>query len=297
MGSMASAWKIQSAMAVVAALLVGGVMAYRQPEFVYEHLDRRPLPPIETIQYASASLDQNYELIVQLPPGYAESGKRYPVLYALDGRAAAELYSSAVLPLVRRREIDEYIIVGIAYADSQRLVISNTLLDTRRVRDFTPVPNTAIPQSGQADTFLTFLQDKVVPFIDATYRTDTNDRAIGGYELGGLFAFYAVLSRPELFQRCLAIDPRFSWQSDHIFTIEAEANTPGRPWAATVYFAALGGESTAVSGGAIMADTLRSRGFPRLSVYDEVISGHDQYKDMETAVANGFQFFRAHPLQ
>ena len=79
--------------------------------------------------------------------------------------------------------------------------------DRRRARDFTPVPEPTLPKSGQADNFIAFLEDKVVPFIDATYRTDPSERGLGGYTLGGLFSAYATLKSPETFNRCLAIDP------------------------------------------------------------------------------------------
>ncbi len=294
---MVNGWKAQVAMAAAAALIICVVMAYRQPGYIYEQLDRRPVPALETIEFTSESLDQIYQLYVQLPPGYTDSNTRYPVLYAVDGRPATQLYSGAVLPLMRRREISDVIIIGIGYAGNQRLIIGSTFLDSRRARDFTPVPNIAMPQSGQADTFLTFLEDKVIPFIDATYRTDSNDRSVGGYELGGLFSFYAILSRPDLFQRCLAIEPRFSWEDDHIFEVEAQIAETGMLLNASVYFASLGSDLNRLSGEAMMADTLRSRAIPGLKTEHAVASGRSQFAAIQDAVANGLRFFHEHPLQ
>jgi len=284
-------------MVVAAALIVSGVFAFRYPGYLYEIVDRRPVPEIETIEYSSESLDQTYLLYVQLPPGYGQSNKRYPVLYALDGWAATRMYSRAVLPLIRRREIPEPIIVGIGYKNSGRVFAGAIFLDGRRARDFTSTPDPAIPRSGQADTFLSFLDDKVVPFIDATYRTDTDDRAIGGYELGGLFSCYAALSRPELFQRCLAIDPRFAWQDEQIFEVEEKAAAAGIPLNARIYFASFGDRAFTNSAVAFMADTLRRREYPDLVVEDAVVSGRRQTATVETAISDGLRFVYDSPTR
>lgn len=281
-------------MATVAAVLVCGVMAYRAPGFVYEVADQRPVPPVETIEYFSDDLDQVYRLYVQLPPGYPEPGTRYPVLYALDGQVATDLYTNAVLPLIRRREIPEIIIVGIGHRGGRGLRLGGTLFDTRRVRDFTPVSDSTFTTAGQADTFLRFLDESVVPFIDATYQTHRDDRAIGGYELGGLFSCYAKLSDPDVFQRCLSIAPRFGRAEDYVFKIEADLAASDTPLDGQMYFVTFGDRSSTAT---VLADTMRSRRYPDLMIGDAAVSGGAEAGTVESAISDGLRFIYSQPSQ
>lgn len=63
--------------------------------------------------------------------------------------------------------------------------------------------------SGGAERFLEFLQTEVFPWVEARYRTAPH-RMIVGHSLGGLLAFNALATDPELFDSYLAISPAVS---------------------------------------------------------------------------------------
>jgi predicted alpha/beta superfamily hydrolase len=65
--------------------------------------------------------------------------------------------------------------------------------------------------SGGADRFLAFMRDELIPYMDATYRTDRTDRGLLGHSYGGLFAVYAMLHQPDLFSRIIAASPSLGW--------------------------------------------------------------------------------------
>jgi predicted alpha/beta superfamily hydrolase len=168
-----------------------------------------PAPPVtladtEDRSITSKIVGQTYEVMVSLPEHYATSGKTYPVLYVLDGwhfplmafLAENSVYSGKMPPLI---------IVNLSHGDVNYLKL--------RERDFTPTKVADEVMSGGADKFLAFLEEELIPFIDHTYRTDTSDRALLGHSYGGLFAVYALLHRPALFQRVVAASPALDWDN------------------------------------------------------------------------------------
>lgn len=78
---------------------------------------------------------------------------------------------------------------------------------TLRVRDFNPTRIEGQKGSGGGPAFLAFLEGDIIPLVERTYRTIPTDRAILGHSLGGLFALYAMVQRPALFQRIVAASP------------------------------------------------------------------------------------------
>src|SRR5258708_20772254 len=64
--------------------------------------------------------------------------------------------------------------------------------------------------AGGADKFLSFIADELLPTIDRNYRTRPY-RVLIGHSLGGLFAVYALMSRPEVFKGYLIGSPSLWW--------------------------------------------------------------------------------------
>ncbi|HTD99818.1 MAG TPA: alpha/beta hydrolase-fold protein [Mucilaginibacter sp.] len=70
-------------------------------------------------------------------------------------------------------------------------------------------------KSGGAELFLRTLQNDMIPFIEKHYKT-TNDRGLSGHSLGGLFAGYCLLKKPELFKRYGINSPSFWWNNSEM---------------------------------------------------------------------------------
>ncbi len=161
------------------------------PGVTLQHTEHRTI--------ASAQIGQTYDLFVSLPEDYATSGKRYPVLFVLDGwhfplMASLQnnnIYSGRMPPVI---------IVNIGHG---RGVNPMPL----RARDFTPAKMANEPASGGAAAFLEFLEKEIIPLVDRTYRTVPTDRGLLGHSHGGTFAIYTLLERPGLFQRIVAASP------------------------------------------------------------------------------------------
>ena len=184
----------------------------------------------------SRFVDQEYKLQIFLPPGFADTSKSFPVLYVLDGDKSFGMAKDIVDWLIFRREIPQIIIVGIAYDEG-----SKAWWD-KRSRDYTPWKDrTKIwgdwPLAGGADNFKKFLQEELIPFIDATYRTVKSDRTIAGLSIGGLFAAYVLFSEPSIFQRYIMSGSALIWDDFHLFKLEEEFSSKHKSLPASVYTA------------------------------------------------------------
>jgi predicted alpha/beta superfamily hydrolase len=138
----------------------------------------------------SSILNEARRVLVHLPAGYDTSGKRYPVLYLLDGTEAFLLEMIAITNRLRNdRNAPEMIIVAIE--------------NTNRDRDMMPVVAKDLPGPPRAEAFLGFLEKELVPDIERTYRT-APPGILQGKSLSGLFTIYALLARPAAFNAYVA---------------------------------------------------------------------------------------------
>ncbi|MEW6322723.1 MAG: alpha/beta hydrolase-fold protein [Acidobacteriota bacterium] len=162
-------------------------------------------------RFRSAMLPDARDLVVYVPPGYDESGARYPVLYLHDGQNVFEggtahvkgsywRAGEAADDLTARGAIAPLIMVGIGHAGP------------RRIDEYTPTA-TRRQGGGKADAYGRMLIEEIKPFIDATYRTRPGpaDTALGGSSLGGLVSLYLGLTRPDVFGRLAVLSPSVWW--------------------------------------------------------------------------------------
>jgi predicted alpha/beta superfamily hydrolase len=154
-----------------------------------------------------------YQIDVALPKGYATSQKRYPVVYTLDGNFLFPVVTSSYR-LAGYLIPQELIVVGIGYPVKGYGPWSRDYA-LSRARDYTPTkPPSGMGTEGGASTFLRFLRDELIPFIDSNYRTVPIDRALIGHSYGGLFAAYALTHEPDLFQKYSIGDPSLFWDNE-----------------------------------------------------------------------------------
>jgi len=171
----------------------------------------------------SEILKEDRPYLVYLPPSYDNRKflpQKYPVLYLLDGDSHLPWASGVVhfmsVGINFNYQIPEMIIVAIPNTDRNR-----DLTPTHTMRDFFDKANPSQASTGGGDNFLNFLQEELIPHIEAEYRTQPY-RILVGHSLGGLFALHAVLSRPQIFQAYLAMDPSI-WWDDQVLVRRAEA--------------------------------------------------------------------------
>lgn len=143
------------------------------------------------------------EINVWLPPGYADSGKTYPVLYVLDGGQDQDFHhisGIAQLGTVVGTTRD-VIVVGIASVD-RRNELALPTTDPDLIARY--------PTQGQSERFRLFLRDEVQPFIENRFRT-SGETALMGESLAGLFVVETFLKEPTMFDDYVAVSPSLWW--------------------------------------------------------------------------------------
>lgn len=283
--------RVLNLLPLVAVAVAAGIFAYQQ-ELVPDLLIKQSSYPAETLPrpqrtvFESPVTGARYNILVQPPHGYYESDKTYPVFYVLNGAAAITAHNALVLPLVREGKVPEAIFVGI----DQNLPIENALFaiilrSNPGLRDYTFVKeDNARFDTGGAPEFLEFFRNNIIPYIDATYRTDPEDRGLGGYSLEGLFVMYAALTDPELFQRYVVLSPQLFRGKFAILELEEALAEQRDDLPISLYLSVGELESPDYRRGwAAMTDALLTRDYPSFRFKHEI---HAQV-DHGTAVLPG----------
>ena len=218
---------------VLALLLLPGAFASvsssatapapKYPPHVITDSELRVLPP--------AANGRAYQLHVRLPASYAkETDRYYPVLFVTDGYWDFPTIVTGYDNLIFDKVMPECIIVGLGYAGEN--------LDYGKLRgwELSPAPlNFMDNSSGHAAEFLDTLERTIIPFIARNYRVDPSYRVLAGSSLGGLFALYAMYTKPELFQGYIAASPAVGVHDDWLFDYEKAFAKSGRPIKARLF--------------------------------------------------------------
>lgn len=165
----------------------------------------------KTITIKSNILEETRALNIYLPSSYStESLKTYPVIYLLDGSRNEDfIHVSGIVQFGSFSWINmvpESIVVGIENIDRQRdfTYPSKNKLDQKE-----------FPSSGQSEKFISFLEQELQPYIDATFRTTTM-KTIIGQSLGGLLATEILFEKPYLFDNFIIVSPSLWWDDEKL---------------------------------------------------------------------------------
>lgn len=175
--------------------------------------DSSGLPPgYISHEIKSQILNENREVIVHLPESYNSSQDNYPVLYVVGGNSLTFRAVRDAGLLGRVGDIPELIIVG----------IPNISQKTRQ-RDLTPpILRQDLDESdsppGEADKYLSYIKEEVIPMIEKNYRTE-NKKFIAGNSREGLFVMYTFTSQPEMFDARFVLSPAL-WRENDKFVGE-----------------------------------------------------------------------------
>lgn len=139
----------------------------------------------------------------------------YPVVYLFD----AEEQYAAVRELILQEDTDgkkvfgDIIIVAIrnTHHRNRDLTPTNSMLDSngKKTRSFKP--------SGGGDRFIAFIEQELIPYIEAKYPV-SSDRILLGHSLGGLSAINILLHHPQMFNGYIASDPSIWWDEKLMLT-------------------------------------------------------------------------------
>jgi predicted alpha/beta superfamily hydrolase len=159
----------------------------------------------------SRALENDRDILVYLPPGYAQqTDRRYPVLYLHDGQNVFDAATS----FAGEWQADETAERLIAEKKIEPLIICAIANNKDRMAEYTPWAD-AKHGGGNGDAYARFIVEEVKPLIDSTYRTRTTreDTAVGGSSLGGLISLHIATKYPDRFGKIAALSPALWWSN------------------------------------------------------------------------------------
>ncbi len=171
--------------------------------------EAEPLTIGETFTLESQVLGEVRRINVYAPPIYAQSNEtRLPVLYMPDGGMGEDFLHVAGLVQVSvgNGTMRPFLLVGIE--------------NTQRRRDLSgPTQNEEdkkmAPVVGGSAAFRTFIRSELMPVVESRYRT-TDETAIIGESLAGLFIVETFFLEPDLFDTYIAFDPSLWWNDGEL---------------------------------------------------------------------------------
>ncbi len=177
-----------------------------------------PLPALAQVAATPIVIGQSHKLPsaimggvrtinVWLPPGYAQSSQRYPVLYLLDGGVEQDFHHISGLAQLGTivGTTRDVIVVGIESVDRRNELAFPVATDAKLKADY--------PTAGQSERFRRFIAAELKPWVEKRYRTSGEDALIGE-SLAGLFVVETMLRAPELFDDWITISPSLWWDNE-----------------------------------------------------------------------------------
>ncbi len=270
------------------------------PAFDFADLGPATLPGSAAYRLRSAAIGQDFQLQVSWPAAPLGDGQRLPVVYVLDGNHSFAMAAQAARMLQAGPfPMPPTIVVGVGYHFERPQ--DQAQWGLLRVRDFTPCTDAlfedrypgAPVQPGGAEAFLDFLQDEVTPFLASNLPVDETDQTLVGASLGGFFALYAMLRRPDLFRRVVTVSPAIYWGGRMLLELEASLAARVHDLPAKLFLSAGSLEEAhdprcgLVSNLYGLEARLKARAYPGLDIALQVFEGENHMSVFPSAVTRG----------
>lgn len=161
-----------------------------------------PLSIGDTWTIQSAALGETRRINVYAPAGIP-AGSPLPVLVMPDGGMLEDFLHVAGLLQVGAGNgtVRPFLLVGIENTQRRRDLTGPT--EVAKDRSIAPVV-------GGSQAYRNFIRHELMPEVEKRYRV-TNERAIVGESLAGLFVIETLALEPDLFDTYIAIDPSLWW--------------------------------------------------------------------------------------
>ncbi len=207
-------------------------------------------------------LNRKRKVSVYLPPNYHTLKTHYPVLYMQDGQNVFDTKTS----YTGEWEVDETLNKMYNETGFQLIVVAIDHGENKRLNEYSAWDNEKYGK-GEGNLYLDFLVTNLKPEIDKAYRTkpDNKNTGILGSSLGGFFAHYAAVKRPDVFGKSGVFSPSF-WYAKASFDF-----TKKHPNNSKYYY--LMGEKEGeemVENMNEMVELMKSSGFSKHNIYKKI---------------------------
>ncbi|WP_350284394.1 alpha/beta hydrolase-fold protein [uncultured Croceitalea sp.] len=157
-------------------------------------------------------------LRIYLPPSYDSSDKNYPVIYMLDGQNLFDVRTS----YSGEWEVDETMDALAKEQELEAIVVGVDNHGVFRMQEYNVYDHIEFGKQ-QGREFTNYLVDQIKPLIDKIYRTkpEREHNIIMGSSMGGLMAYYILMTNPDVFSMAGVYSPSF-WVSEEIYSLHQQ---------------------------------------------------------------------------
>lgn len=181
-----------------------------------------PLVIGESFTIESSIMGETRRMNVYIPTIYGQKvDAPLPVLYMPDGGIDEDFLHVAglVQVLVSNGGMRPFMLVGIENTQRRRDMTGPTAsVEDRKIA----------PVVGGSATFRRFIKEELMPAVRSRYRV-TDETAIVGESLAGLFVVETFFVEPELFDTYIAFDPSLWWNNEDL-VVAAETRLTAMPF-------------------------------------------------------------------
>lgn len=201
----------------------------------------------------SVILGQKRAIEVYLPQEADKNPtQRYETIYVLDGDWNTQIVVRTIEFMRQVGRMPPVIVVSVPNFIDEHGVNSRDNNFLADVVDGKPKP-------GSAPDFLAFLKTELIPYVEKRYPAN-GTRILHGHSYGGVFAFYALLHEPTLFDGYLILDPAMWWWNEHELTPTLETRLPTLPTQGkAIYIASRAGRPFEYMGMSTIEPILKSK--------------------------------------
>lgn len=161
----------------------------------------------------------NKRITIWTPVGYdaSDKDKKYSVLYMTDGQ---NLFGNDEHCSQYEWEVDETVLSYMQNGGDGLIVVGIDNANAKRDSELTPDIGDVVPsynsggfKNGTGKAYADFVVEKVIPYVDANYNTNSH-RGIAGSSSGGIESFYIGMEHMDKFSFIGAISPAFLLYSE-----------------------------------------------------------------------------------
>jgi len=242
----------------------------------------------QLLTMSSSICHQDYVLYINLPRGYGDTTKTFPVLYLLDAQWDFPLIQALYGQQYYDGFVPGIVIVGITWGGE------NPDYDKRRAFDLTPTDPGKSGKYGNAPDFLAFIKRELMPFVESKYRVSKTDRTLVGSSFGGLFTLYAMFHETGTFNRYILTSPAIGFDKDAVSSYNKEYAERTKELRARV-FIGIGGYEDVRAFDAFV-DQLKGEDYKGFELETKVLEGFGHSGGKAEGFARGLQFVYAKPV-
>jgi predicted alpha/beta superfamily hydrolase len=198
-------------LAAAASVGMGSTLAAQRPQAESRRSMSSPsagdggevLTAVARVRVPSKAFNATREAYIWVPAGEVVTATRYPVLVFPDAEEKGQFRAALanIQFLIDRQLVPPLIVVGVPYFANRRHELTPAATGSTKE---------LFPAAGGADDNLRFIAEELLPWVDAHYPT-VPTRLLAGHSLGGLFAVYAMMARPELFRAVISMSAPMWW--------------------------------------------------------------------------------------